>query len=398
MLLQPISSAKTIPMIPDLLIVGGGVIGLSLADCALRRGLRVTLLDKSLFGQESSWAGAGMLTCRPRAKVRPEVTDNHDLTLLSIRLHAQWAQRLQSETGIDVGYRVCGAIELIMMEEAFASRPEFKIEAIDITARVSGCMSRGVRARQISAKEAHHLEPSLGNGIAQAIEFPDEAQIRNPRFLRALIASVKARGGILREGEEVLDIDVDWPEKRIRGITLAGGQISSAGAVVICAGAWSGRFPSLVKALPICARIEPVRGQLLCYQSSPPLATRLLTNGRHYCVPRDDGVLLVGATHEHVGFVKNTTLEGLAELQYFAHQLLPALKSIEPIRTWAGLRPGLKRHHPIFGAVHEIKGLFVASGHYRNGLTLAPATAELVVQIILGENPTISVKSWMPND
>jgi len=413
----------------DVLIVGGGAIGLCLADELLRGGARVTVLDKGPVGQEASWAGAGMLTCRPRYKATPGEADYYDLCGLSVKLHKEWSERLLSETGIDVGYRVCGAIELLagsigeassrtslLYKEALPDLPPEKEELRrNLDAFIATCNERGVRARKLDARQVRELEPQLCE-VAGGIEFPDEPQVRNPWFVRALAANVRRMGGVIREGVEVADLDLvpasgsnppgdrsvpatraNAPGTRVVGVKLKNGEKIAAGAVAICAGAWAGQLPALVDAAPVTKKIEPVRGQLLCYQADPKLAQRLLTYGNHYIVPRGDGVLLVGATHEKAGFEKKVTEAGMEELARFGQALLPALTNVRLLKAWSGLRPGMKGRHPVVGPVTKIHGLYVAGGHYRNGLTLAPATAELLAALILKKTPRISVKMWLPD-
>jgi glycine oxidase len=372
-------------MLSDLLIIGGGVVGLCLAESALRAGLSVTLCDQSACGSEASWAGVGMLTHRPIPR-RHGGCDHHDLSELGVALHAQWAARLKEETGIDPCHRVCGALELIDGDAGLAPAAN----------RVRGCAERNVRAELISGDEARRLEPELAGHVSAAIHFPDEAQVRNPRLLRALFASIQKQGGVLREHSPVADIDFDKSAAAVRGVVLRSGEKISAGAVAVCAGAWVSTFPALAAVVPLAGKVFPMRGQVLCYQTPASLAGRMLTQGRHYLVSRGDGVLLAGATNEQVGFEKGTTTEGLAELQTFAHSVLPTLRNFSPVKHWSGLRPRLKGHCPIFGAAPGVRGLFLALGHYRGGLTVAPATAELLLAIMLGIEPRIPVKNWAP--
>ena len=386
-------------MLPDLLIIGGGAIGLSIADCALRNGLRATVLDKSAPGREASWAGAGMITCRPRPRQhqRSGVPDYHDLTLLSAKAYPQWAQRLEAETGIAIGYRVCGALELLPVE-----RPSVAVSSgqpdreADIASVLAGAAERGIAVRRLTRAELKSRETSLAvEALSGALEFPSEAQVRNPWLVRALIASIEKRGGVLKPDATVADILLDSQNVKVIGVQLASGERIEAANTVVCAGAWSAGFPVLNRLAPAVQKIHPVRGQLLCYNADPKLAAHLLTCHRHYIVPRGDGVILGGATHERAGFEKAVTPEGYAELTAFGHGLLPALRQLEPIHRWAGLRPGLQGRHPLLGPVQGAKGLFLACGHYRNGLTLAPATAELLVDVILGRKPKLAIEGWM---
>ena len=393
----------------DLLIVGAGAVGLSLADVCLRAGLSVAVLDKGGVAQEASWAGAGMLTCRPRLKRDASKPDYYDLALLSVRLHAEWAKRLHEETGIDTGYRVCGALEISRPQPAPTAMPADLAEeetsgggdkstiSKDSTAEwIKLCSARGVAARWIDGTEARKLEPQLSADVLGAIDFPNEAQVRNPWFTRALEASVRQLGGDIRTGAEVAEFLFDSQSERVTGAVTKSAETFHARAVAVCSGAWTGQFAFLTERVSALKKIAPVRGQLLCYETHPKLATRLICERNHYFVPRDDGVLLVGATHEKAGFEKATTPEGFQEIERFAHSVLPALAGMKPVKTWAGLRPGMKGRHPLIGAVPGVANLFVSAGHYRNGLTLAPASAVLLAAIIMRQPGPISPEPWLP--
>jgi glycine oxidase len=394
---------------PDLLIVGAGIIGLSLADVALREGLSVTVLDKGGVAQEASWAGAGMLTCRPRLKRNPAQADYYDLALWSVRLHAEWAARLKSETGIDTGYRACGALEIsrpqpsptqmpsdLAEEETSGGGDKNTISKGNTAEWIALCEMRGVPARWIDAAETRSLETNLCSDVAGAIHFRNEAQSRNPWLARALESSVRKRGGKICANVEVAALIADGSPECVRGVTTRAGETIHAGAVAVCAGAWAGQMAFLTERVPALKKVQPVRGQILCYQTEQGLASHLICERNHYMVPRGDGVLLVGATHEKAGFDKSTTLSGLAELERFAHSVLPPLQTLKPIKTWAGLRPGMKGRHPLIGPVPGVRNLFVSAGHYRNGVTLAPASAELLAAMILKRPLPLSPEAWLP--
>ncbi|HLX59776.1 MAG TPA: FAD-dependent oxidoreductase [Planctomycetota bacterium] len=408
---------------PDLLILGAGVIGLSLADVALRNGLRVTVLDKGGIAREASWAGAGMLTCRPRLKRDAGTPDYYDLALWSVKLHAEWARRLKEETGIETGYRACGALEIqrqnptpaempaeLAEEETSGGGDKHTISKNNTAEWIALCAARGVPARWIDYGEVRALEPNLSGEVTGAIHFPNEAQTRNPWLVRALEASVRKRGGEIRAGVEGLTFLTDAKvglasepvpigtndSPRVLGVKTSTGEEIHAGAVAVCAGAWIGQMEFLTQRVPALKKVQPVRGQLLCYQADPTLASRLICERNHYMVPRGDGVLLVGATHEKAGFDKSTTPQGRAELERFAHGVLPALRKLEPLKTWAGLRPGMKGRHPLIGPVPGVCNLYISAGHYRNGVTLAPASAELLAAMVLGRELPFAAELWAP--
>jgi len=370
---------------PDLLIVGGGAIGLCIAEAASRRGLRVVLLERDRPGTRASWAGAGMLNLRPWPKARPDLPDYHDLLGLSMTLHAQLAARLKEEVGLDTGYRACGALELIADAKHAANAARL----------LEGCRARNVQAERLTPAQARELEPGLDpTGLLEVLHLPQDGQVRNPHLLRALIAALKSREVPIREGCDVADL---WVEAgRVRGVITRDGARIAGAQVVVAAGAWTCQFPELVKAAPRAGKIEPVRGQIVCFQARPGIATRLLTAGHHYLVPRADGVVLAGSTTERTGYEVATTPAGQGELRAFAEALLPELKRAPPLRGWAEVRPGLKGRHPLMGPVPGLRGCFIASGHYRNGLGLAPVTGEIIAALAANAAPPIEISPWKP--
>lgn len=375
--------------VPDVLVVGGGVVGLSVAESALRRDMSVLLLEKERLGARASWAGAGMLNCRPFPKAKPGQPDYFDLLMASITLHEAWAARLREETDMDVGFRRCGAVEI------YTRTPEDAKRMAQSDRLMEGCCARNVRCERIAAKDVHALEPEVStHEIAAALHLPDDAQIRTPRFARALALSCRQREGTLKESTAVADLCIE--DGRVNGVMAADGTRYSAGNVVICMGAWTGQLKALTHAVPRCAKIQPVRGQIVCYQFSAPICSRLITVGERYVVPRPDGVLLVGSTTEHVGFEAVTTPEYQAMLRRFGEALIPSLAKAEPLQGWADLRPGLTGQHPLMGPVPGIKGLYVAAGHYRNGLCLAPITGEMIAAMIAGAPPPVPPGQWLP--
>jgi glycine oxidase len=334
-----------------------------------------------------------MLTCRPHARRNGNEIDYHDLTSLSVQLHARWAARLLEETGIDVGYRRCGALELVIDGD---SDPDLAVRREQEHA--SEASERGIRAIWRTPEEARRLEAGISENILGAIEFPDEAQVRNPRLIKALLASVERRNVRLIPNASMTALNLSDDESACSGVQLAGGETLSAANTVLCMGAWTGAVatPALNRAVPELRKLEPVRGQLLRYDVPKTLATHLLTVGNHYIVPRGDGVLLVGATHEKAGFEKCITDSGREELRAFGARLVPALRDLPIVGQWAGLRPGMKGRHPLLGPVPGVAGLWLNAGHYRNGLTLAPASSELLLEYILTKSCPTLMRPWLP--
>ncbi|MCY3023026.1 MAG: FAD-dependent oxidoreductase [Planctomycetota bacterium] len=246
--------------VADVLVAGGGAIGLSVAEAAARRGLSVTLLERERVGARASWAGAGMLNCRPWPRTTRGGPDYFDLLLASIRLHEQWAARLLEETDIDVGFRRCGAVELYTPERNDAKGVG------QIGRLLEGCAARGVRCQRINAADVKALEPRVAvQDIVAALHLPDDAQIRPPRFARALALSCRQREVVVNEGAAVADVWIE--DGQARGVVMSDGTRHGAGSVVMCTGAWTGQFETLRRLAPRIGRIEPVRGQSRCVRA-----------------------------------------------------------------------------------------------------------------------------------
>lgn len=226
------------------------------------------------------------------------------------------------------------------------------------------------------------------NTDVHALWLPDVAQVRNPRLINALRGAVKAMGVNLVEDVDVASLESQ--NGRVTALITSRGLFTSD-MYVVCAGAWSGSIPGLV---PFVERIHPVRGQMLLYRLPVGrLASIIYDNGR-YLVPRSDGHLLVGSTLEYVGFERSLTDSARAELSAFATRLLPELQDVQPLRQWSGLRPGSPGNRPLIDRHPRLENLFINSGHFRYGVTLAPASAKMLACLVYGEAPPISAGAY----
>ena len=368
----------------DVLIAGGGVVGLAIARELALSGLKVTLLDRQNFGREASWAGAGILP--PTVPTPPDDLLNR----LTTATHALWprlAADLLETTGIDNGFRTCGGITLpgdaVDVAELTFREPERRLPDDEINAwRRSGAL-----VEPLDAGAIEHLEPALAPQPRGGFRLPELCQVRNPRHLRALLADVQRLGVDLQPDCEVLELCREG--ERVLGVTTTTGRIA-AGAVVIAAGAWSRTLlPPESVAFP---QIEPVRGQIVLYRLERPPVRHVIECGHRYIVPRDDGRVLVGSTEERAGFDHRTTPEGIAGPEAFAMTLLPSLRDAVKEREWAGLRPYSSSPLPSIGPVPGFSRLYVATGHFRSGLHLSPITARLMRQMITGQTPDYPVR------
>jgi glycine oxidase len=359
-------------LLMDCLIIGGGVIGLSLAYELTRSGLKVRLIERGTPGQEASWAGAGILP--PAIE---HASDSYEQLLgLSNRVHTEWAQRLLDETSIDNGYRQCGGVYL-------AEGAEDRI-ALDKAA--DDLRSHSVRAIKLSADELRQLEPALRlDSSENGWHLPDEAQIRNPRHLKSLVAACSKHGVEISSGVEAEDFEIRGG--RVEQVLTTAGPMT-AGAVCITTGSFSRR---LIRRLGVQIAIKPIRGQMALLSCGYPLIKRIINVGKRYVVPRADGRVLIGSTEEDVGFDRRTNSGAIADLLRFAHELVPQLADAPLERCWAGLRPATHDGLPYLGEVCGTSNAFVAAGHFRSGLQLSTGTAVVMSQLVRGQKPEIDL-------
>lgn len=362
-------------MSEHVLVVGGGVIGLLTAYNLAAHVDRVTLIDRSAVGQESSWAGGGIVSPLYPWRYSPAVTA---LAHWSQDFYPQLGQRLAAETGIDPEVHTTGLYWLDLDDEAealaWAQRNHRPLAAVGISSTYAAV-------------------PVLGAGFERAIYMADVANVRNPRLVKALKAALNALPNVkVREHCEVQGFVLDG--QRVIGVHSVQGELL-ADEVVLTAGAWSGE---LLQTLGVGLPVEPVKGQMILYKCADDfLPSMVLAKGR-YAIPRRDGHILIGSTLEHAGFDKTPTQEALDSLMASAVDLLPALADATPVRQWAGLRPGSPEGVPFIGPLPRHPGLWLNCGHYRNGLVLAPASCRLLVDLMVGRDAVIDPAPYAPQD
>lgn len=365
---------------PDCLIVGGGVVGLSLAYELARRGASVDVLDRSQIGREASWAGAGIL---PPANRATAVHPLEQLRAISHELHREWAASLKEETGIDTGYRECGGLYLARSAGEVASLAAFADMLRDLEIAIERVPNEAI------AEVEPGLQSLAASGVLKAAYLlPDEAQLRNPDHLRALASACQMRGVTLRPDAEVQAIETS--NARVVALETSQGRFE-AERFCLTAGAWT---YELLQQLGISTGIMPVRGQMVMFKCDAPLFRRVLNEGPRYLVPRDDGRVLVGSTEEEVGFDKSNTNEAVGELIDLARGLVPALTDAPVVKTWAGLRPGSFDGFPYVGAIPGFDNAFAAAGHFRSGLHMSPGTAVVMSQLMLDEPVDVDLSAF----
>ncbi|RNE92843.1 glycine oxidase ThiO [Marichromatium sp. AB32] len=353
----------------EILVIGGGVIGLLTARELARAGVDTTLVEMGKTGQQSSWAGGGILS--PLYPWRyPDAVGR--LAAWSQRVYPALATELLDETGIDPELTVNGMLVLDTEERQraldWAARHDTAIEVLD-------------------ARQLHASEPELGPRPEQALLLPGIGQVRNPRLTRALRRAIE-RKVTLREQEEVLELLIEGG--RAVGVRTPKGEIR-AERVIICAGAWTAK---LLEQLGNSPEIQPVRGQMILFYAHPGQVHHITLHRERYIIPRRDGRILFGSTLEQAGFVKRTTAEAKEELYRAAVELYPLLKRTPIEDHWSGLRPGSPSGIPYIGAYPGIDGLYFNAGHYRNGLVTGPASARLLTDLVLERDPILDAAPY----
>lgn len=353
-------------------IVGAGVIGLLSAYKLALSGVDVDLFDCSSFGSESSWAGGGIVSPLYPWRYASAVAS---LSAWSQDFYPAFAAELSLRSGVDPEVYKTGIFWIDLDDEHQA------IAWGDRCGRNFQC---------VSTVELHKAVPVINKLYERALWLSDVANVRNPRLLKALQLTLSALPNVrMHEGVKVLSL-LD-SNLGLRVATSAGELL--ADRVLVAAGAWSGE---LLATLGLHLPVEPVKGQMILYKCEPDyLPAMVLAEGR-YAIPRRDGHVLVGSTLEHVGFDKTPTGEALASLKASAEKMLPGLAQREVVGHWAGLRPGSPDGIPFIGEVPELPGLWLNCGHYRNGLVLAPASCELLKNLMLGETPIVDPAPYSP--
>ena len=365
----------------DVVVVGAGVIGLACAWRAAQRGMKVVVLDRDQPGSGASRVAAGMLSPVGEASWGEE--NLLDLNLASMERWPGFAEELAAESGVEVGFRPCGALHVALDRD----------EASELQRRHRLHLELGLESEWLRSSECRRLEPGLAPPVAGGVHARHEAGA-DPRLLvPALAAAVKAAGGSIETGMEVTAAEVE--AGTIMGVRAADGRRFRAGAVVLAAGCWSGA----AEWLPAEARpsVRPVKGEILTLRTDPsePICERIVATERVYVVPRGDGRLVVGATVEERGFDTTVTAGGVHELLREAYRALPDVAEAELAEVTAGLRPGTPDNAPLIGP-GALDGLVVASGHFRNGILLAPITGDLVATVLGGEEPAVDIRPFDP--
>ncbi len=371
------------PTMTETLVIGGGVIGCAVALALAGKGLKVTVIERGPLvstgrGPEGSTAAAGILGAQLEGLHGDCALSR--LCLLSRDRYPAWIAAITSPGGRDVEMRPAG-VSCVAFDAATAQR--FQAEA-------AWQALAGYRIELLDAASARAAEPSLSADVAGGVRFPDDPRIDPPALVAALRLAVEQAGVTFRSGNAVARVDVRGG--RASGVILDDGTAIAGAAVVIAAGSWSALIGETSLAPDA---VQPARGQMIELHVDAPVLRGIVETLEVYLSPRDDGRVLVGSTVELVGFREGATASSVRDLLAAAIRLVPALHDATVRRTWAGFRPKTHDDVPLIGSV-GIEGLVIATGHFRNGVLLAPITGEIVAALLTGGELPVDIAAFAP--
>jgi glycine oxidase len=367
----------------DVIVVGGGLIGASIACELAGQKLRVLILDRQQPGREASWAAAGMLSPGPDS---PEALPLVPLGKESLRLYPEFVASIEEASGLTVGLAREGTFEIFAGPHELEQRDQFLADYARL----------GIAAESVTIPAARAIEPAVNPKAGCAAWLPGEATVDPRLLIDAVLAAAKNRGveifagcavsQILAESGQCLSVQADGQKYSAPNVVVAAGSF--------CSGIGEPRAPQAVEVARY-APAYPVRGQMMALRLSAGRLKKVLRSARGYLVPRADGRIVAGSTLEHVGFTKGTTPQGLRNIFDAAVELAPELAQAEIVEQWSGLRPGSPDHLPIIGPT-DVNGLWIATGHYRNGILLAPVTTKLIRDWVVRGKTNFAAEDFSP--
>ena len=345
----------------DVLIVGGGVIGMLTARNLQRDGLHVALVDKGKLGNAATWAAGGILSAlnpwQQNESIQPLIKEGQ-------HIFSALARELKQETSIDPEYIRCGMLALDVSQKEQA---------------LNWARQENQTITLLSGHSLSRLEPKLTKHLPQALFLPDIAQVRPPKLIAALHKSLQQLNVRLFENSTVSKLL--FKTNKVIGANTTNGKLF-ANKIILASGAWTKSILEKNTSNIEKIDIEPVRGQMLLYKTHKKLLSHIVLKEKTYLIPRQDGHILCGSTLEHVGFENQTTDQARIQLEEIAHGLLPELKKYEPIKQWSALRPGTNRNRPYICQHPDIDGLYLNSGHYRYGIVMSIASARIMAELV----------------
>jgi glycine oxidase len=364
-------------MNPDVLIIGAGAMGCLLAyRLSKRENQRVWVLEKALPGVESSGSAAGMLGAQMEAHTAGSFLE---FCLYSRSLYKDLAQELFLETGISIGYRESGLLELALTDS----------DSERLIGRYEWQKAQNLPIEMLDTQEVLSLEPQITSSVKGALFYPNDHQVNPRTLMQALFQAAQGSGATFLTGKRLEGLVIE--RGKIRGVLLEK-ELLSASQVILATGAWTSAIAGLP---PLRTSVRPIRGQMLVLGSTPEALSRNIMTSHGYLVPRLEGSILVGSTMESVGFQKGVTAEALLQLLSTALHVLPILKESPLVESWSGFRPSSEDGYPLIGLT-SVEGLWVISGHHRNGILLLPGSVELLMAQWKGQKTPVDDQLYCP--
>jgi glycine oxidase len=360
----------------DAIVVGGGIIGGSIALELTKEKLRVAVLERQQPGLEASWAAAGMLSGAPES---PDSIPLVPLAKASLEMYAEYVAEVEEISGRKTGLRRDGTVMALFL-------PHVERELSTILAVHHGL---GFATEAIRVDDARRMEPALNPAMHAAAWLPFEGSVNSRMLTEAVLLAAKKRGVeiLVRPGGATALVT---EKDRCTGVE-AGEEKIFARNVIVAAGSFSGTIPGIERYAPT----RPVRGQMVALKSEGMKLGRVVRSEKGYLVPQDNGRILAGTTTEHVGFEKRVTPAGMQQILAAAVEIAPELAQASVVETWSGLRPDTPDHLPSLGPT-DMGGLLMATGHYRNGILLAPITARLMREWVMEMRTSVAVDAFSP--
>jgi glycine oxidase len=369
---------RTVRTFMKALIIGGGIIGASVAWRLAQYGAQVTVLERARLGHEASWAAAGLIGPQVEAQ-EPGVF--FDLCMAGKRAFDSIVDRLTAESGIDPEYDSHGAL-YVAFDEAGAAR---------LQSRARWQQGVGAQVDELTPAEALKLAPALSSEVICALHMPTNRRTENRKLTMAYVRAAEKAGAAFREGARVAEVVTH--AGRAAGVRFDDGATESADVVVNAAGSWAGEIRGLEADH---VRFYPVRGQIICFEAPAGLLGPSLFSPDGILVPRRDGRLIAGSIFEDAGFNKSVTLSGIATITSAVAAMVPGLRGVAFREAWAGLRPASDDQMPVLGESPSVPGVFYAAGHFRSGILLSALTGEVIADLVTGRKPSIDLTPFTP--
>jgi len=359
-------------------IIGGGVIGSSIAWRLAREGAAVTVLERRRPGKEASWASAGMIAPQAEAQAAGPF---FQLCLRARDTFEATLEMLRADTDVDPEYDRVGILYLALNE----------MERTELEQRAQWQASAGGTVEELTLSAARQMEPVISPETVYALYMPLERRVESRKLTQAYASAAIGKGTVFVEGVTAKEVLVKG--SNAAGVRTHDGRVFEADVVINAAGAWSGEIQGVMDKV----ENHPVRGQIACFETRPGQLRFSVFSVRGYLVPRRDGRILAGSTMEEAGFDKSVTLKGLAGITRAALDMVPGLSELPFREAWAGLRPATKDFLPVLGPSPSAPNLFYATGHFRSGILLSAITGEIVADLIQARNPSIDLAPFSPN-